>query len=316
MHLDTSTSHSHSQLQPYVGRFAPSPSGPLHLGSLTAALASYLDAKHYQGTWLVRIEDLDPPREIPGSKEHILKTLDRFGLEPDAEILYQSQRLDSYYKSLSQLHDQGLLFACDCTRRALLASSKTHQGKCLSTLQDKLIPSPDNHGHAIRILASDMTFSFQDRCQGEVSQNLLQDVGDFVLRRKDGLIAYQLAVVVDDAFQGITHSVRGADLISSTTRQIYLQEQLKLPLLSYLHFPVITDDHGNKLSKQHFSPSVDAYLPETALHIALRCLGQKTPIPPQKGALKEMLDSAIEHWHPQSIQATDNIQETALHSSL
>ena len=212
----------------YCGRFAPSPTGPLHFGSLVAAVGSYLDARSHDGQWLVRIEELDPPREMPGAADLILKTLAAYGFEWDGEVVYQSNRHDAYESALESLTRQGLLFPCSCSRREI-ADSTLGGGEHLvypGTCRDGLVEG--KVARAWRVRVTDADIAFDDNVQGPVSQCLQRDAGDFVLKRADGLYAYQLAVVVDDAWQGITHIVRGADLLDSTARQIYLQRCLGL----------------------------------------------------------------------------------------
>ncbi len=235
----------------YRGRFAPSPTGPLHLGSVVAALASYADARHGGGEWLIRIEDLDPPREQAGARQQILATLDALGLCSDDDILLQSQRLPIYHDVVERLLMSGAAFECRCSRTDLSPTAGIHRGACLS--QETTGPA------AVRLRVPDLHVDFRDRIQGPQSQNLLDAVGDFVLRRREGLIAYQLAVVIDDAQQGITHVVRGSDLLDSTARQIYLQSVLGLPTPSYAHIPVLVDASGAKLSKQNLAPAIDAH---------------------------------------------------------
>lgn len=231
----------------YIGRFAPTPSGHLHFGSLVAALASYLDARSVGGRWLLRMEDLDPPREEPGAQAAILKALESYGFEWDGEMVRQSDRHDAYAQVLNQLFNHGLAYACTCSRKKLAPYHGIYPGLCR------------NAGHAsedaaIRLRVPELEYHFTDRVQGEYRQHLGREVGDFVVRRRDGLYAYQLAVVLDDAWQGITDIVRGADLLDSTPRQLYLQELLGLPQPRYLHLPLITQPDGNKLGKSYRSP--------------------------------------------------------------
>ncbi len=237
----------------YRGRFAPSPTGPLHLGSLVAAMASYLDARAHQGRWLVRIEDLDFDRNVKGADSAILHTLQRCGMVSDEDVVWQSARTQHYDAALQQLGS--LVFPCGCSRKEI-ADSRLRAG-----LQDQQIyPGTCRHGltsnkparsYRLRVPeGEDAVFSFDDRLLGKQSQNLATEVGDFVLKRADGFWAYQLAVVVDDALQGITHIVRGSDLLDSTARQIYLQKLLAVSTPSYLHLPVVLSDSGEKLSKQ------------------------------------------------------------------
>lgn len=237
----------------YVGRFAPSPTGALHLGSLVAALASYLDAKAHQGRWLVRIDDLDQPRCVPGAGEAILASLAALGLRADGEVVWQSRRHAAYRVAFERLRADGALFACSCTRREI-ADSRSHPamrgreaiypGTCRNGL------APGRAPRAWRMRVDHNVIRFSDRWQGEAAQDLASEAGDFVLLRADGQWAYQLAVVVDDAAAGVTDVVRGADLIDSTPRQIFLQQSLGLPTPRYLHVPVVTNAQGEKLSKQ------------------------------------------------------------------
>ena len=215
---------------PYRGRFAPSPTGPLHFGSLVAAVGSWADARAHGGEWLVRMEDLDPPREVPGAADEILRTLEALGLEPDGPVVRQSERGDAYRAALDRLRDRGVLFACGCTRREIADSGLpgsdgglVYPGTCRNG------PPPGRPARALRVRVDDAVIAFDDALQGRVSQDLGRDVGDFVLLRADGFFAYQLAVVVDDAAQGITDVVRGIDLIDSTPRQIFLQRAARSP---------------------------------------------------------------------------------------
>ena len=290
----------------YRGRFAPSPTGPLHLGSLMAAVASYLDARAHQGQWLVRMEDIDPPRVVPGSADNILKTLEVFSLEWDGAVMYQSQRDEAYEQALEILNGKGELFKCACSRQHLRPQQGKHLKPC------------SYHGgpFSLRLKAADQVIEFEDRCQGLQRQNLRQDVGDFILKRKDGLYAYQLAVVVDDHDQRITHVVRGADLLDSTQRQIYLQHHLTSNPLSYCHFPVLLGDDGHKLSKQAFAAPVDAKNPMAALKLSLKALGQDTVFPlkeqDEAGSPKELLSIAIERWDVTLIPSVTGIPQQQL----
>jgi len=251
---------------PYRGRFAPSPTGALHFGSLVAALGSWLLARHHDGCWLVRVEDLDPPREVPGAAQRQLATLAAFGLVSDEPVVWQSGRHPLYADALSQLLADGSAFECRCSRTDLAASSGIHR-RCIA--HDPARPP------AVRLrVVDDTTVAFQDGLQGEVKQQVDRDVGDVVLRRADGFWAYQLAVVVDDAAQGITHVVRGADLLDSTPRQILLQRALGLPTPAYLHLPLIVDAEGHKLSKSMAALPVDDDAPLPALRAAWQLLGQ------------------------------------------
>lgn len=249
----------------YRGRFAPSPTGPLHLGSLLAALGSWLLARHAGGTWLVRIEDLDPPREVPGAASGQLATLAAFGLVSDEPVVRQSSRTPLYLEALERLLAQGHAFACRCSRRDLEPFGGVHV---------RCVANPSGQREAIRLRVPERVLCFQDRLQGRLCQDVARDVGDFVIRRADGLWAYQLAVVVDDAHQGITEVVRGMDLVDSTARQILLQECLGLPTPRHLHLPLVTDASGAKLSKSLAALPIDAGDPMPALARAWTLLGQ------------------------------------------
>lgn len=279
----------------YVGRFAPSPTGPLHFGSLVAALASYLDAKAHGGRWLVRMEDIDETRCHPRYAEDILTTLDAFGLHWDGDVLVQSTRKTRYAQALARLSAQGLTYACACSRREIADSAITgidgpvYPGTCRSRQLSK-------SGNAIRIIAPDRIISMQDGIQGQLSQHLATDVGDFILQRRDGLFAYQLAVVVDDADQGITHVVRGADLLDSTPRQMYLATQLGFSSPYYLHIPVATNQEGQKLSKQTLAPGITVSARQEILVAALRFLNQDIRSPAVQ-PVSDLLRRAIEKWN-------------------
>ena len=269
----------------YTGRFAPSPTGPLHAGSLVAALASWLDAKAHGGQWLVRIEDVDTPRCIPGADHTILRQLADCGLHPDLPLVWQSQRTALYQTALDTLASKALAYPCACSRKdieeALLLSghNKPRNGELIypGTCRDGL------HGKAARAwrLRTDTGLvHWNDRRLGPQQQDVQQEVGDFVLKRADGLFAYQLAVVVDDAAQGITHIVRGEDLTDNTARQLLLHAALNLPAPRYLHTPLVLGANGEKLSKQNGAQSITTHTPELALHClssAARVLGLDAP---------------------------------------
>lgn len=281
----------------YVGRFAPSPTGPLHFGSLITAVASYCDAKANQGTWLVRVEDTDIPRIYPGSEEHILRALDAFQLEPDAEIIFQKDRLDIYEDVIQQLRQQGLVYACQCTRK-MLGSNHIYQDTCRD------LGLAFEH-QAIRLKVADVEICFEDRLQGRHCSELKKDLGDFVLKRRDGIINYQLAVVVDDYLQGMTHVVRGADLLDNTERQIYLGQLLGYPRLSYMHLPLAMNDQGQKLSKQNLAQALDLTQAPQLLKQALQALHQAevdldTP--------ERMLQQAVVQWDIERIPHTTELQ--------
>ncbi len=278
---------------PYRGRFAPSPTGELHFGSLVAALASWLRARQRHGQWLLRIEDIDPPREVPGSTESILSGLAQFGLVADTDALYQSQRSEAYAQALRQLQEAGLAFPCWCSRTDLEAAGAIHRdGRCISARHDDREP-------AWRLRVPDVEIAFDDALQGPQRQNVREVVGDFVLKRADGLWSYQIACVVDDAFQAITEVVRGCDLLDSTPRQILLQRLLGLPTPAYLHLPLAVDAEGRKLSKSSNAPAVDASAPHATLALALRFLGQHAPEVPD---VQTMLRLAAERFDLSSLR--------------
>lgn len=274
----------------YIGRFAPTPTGPLHYGSLVAALASYLDAKANNGKWLLRIEDLDPPREDPNASTLIPDQLLAHGLQWDGEIQYQSNNSDAYEAALSLLDCKQLLFPCNCSRKDLAISNGLHQGVCNSTTDKP---------HALRFLVSHTSIEFYDQVYGDYEQDLAK-VGDQILKRKDQLYAYQLAVLVDDFHSAITHVVRGVDLLDNTPRQIHLLEQLDWPVPKYLHIPLITNESGQKLSKQNQAPALELSTPEQNLINALTFLNQALP-PTDSTSIESILIWAIQHWQPNLI---------------
>ncbi|AVO61275.1 tRNA glutamyl-Q(34) synthetase GluQRS [Pseudomonas chlororaphis] len=294
-----------SQTSSYIGRFAPTPSGHLHFGSLVAALASYLDARAVGGRWLLRMEDLDPPREEPGAQAAILKALESYGFEWDGEMVRQSDRHAAYAEVLNRLFNQGLAYACTCSRKQLEPYHGIYPGLCRNA----------GHGQedaAIRLRVPELEYRFTDRVQGEFRQHLGRDVGDFVIRRRDGLYAYQLAVVLDDAWQGVTDIVRGADLLDSTPRQLYLQELLGLPQPRYLHVPLITQPDGHKLGKSYRSPPLAADQATPLLFRALRALGQKTDSEMVHASPREVLSWGIEHWDALLIPRTLSVPEAQI----
>ena len=289
----------------YRGRFAPSPTGPLHAGSLMAALASWLDARAQGGEWLVRIEDLDPPREIAGAAAQILHTLERLGLCWDGEVLYQSTRSAAYDEALAALEDAGMLYYCRCSRSDLADTQGRYPGHCRDL---GLGPGP---GLALRCHCGDRPIRFDDRLQGSCSFRLSRLCGDFVVRRKDGLHAYQLAVVVDDAAQGITDVVRGIDLLDSTPRQIHLQQLLKLPTPRHAHVPVLVNEAGDKLSKQNLAPPADAERPTQVLFRTLQYLQQAPDPALLDGDTEDLLRWGIDHWRPAQLAGIRNVAEVS-----
>lgn len=278
---------------PYRGRFAPSPTGDLHFGSLMAAFGSWLLARRAGGEWLVRVEDLDPPREVPGAAERQLAALDAFGLHSDGPVLFQSTRGALYQAALDRLLDAGLAFACHCSRSELAAEGGVHR-RCVATG-----PRPDP---AIRLRVPDGTLvAFEDGVQGTIQQDVAASAGDFVLRRADGPWAYQLAVVVDDAAQGITDVVRGADLLDSTPRQILLQRALGLPVPRHAHLPLVLDEDGRKLSKSSAARPVDPQDPLPALRMAWIALGQAPGALDAARDVDTVIQSALAAFDPDAI---------------
>ena len=289
----------------YIGRFAPSPTGPLHFGSLVAAVGSYLQAKSHQGQWLVRMEDLDPPREMAGAADAILRTLDRFGLHWDGPVLYQSRRKEAYLEALKTLRATGLLYACGCSRKQISLISErgpfgpVYPGLCRSANRR------DQSRTALRIQVDDQLVEFCDAIHGNYGQRLESEVGDFVVRRADGLFAYQLAVVVDDAEQGVTEVVRGSDLLDNTPRQIYLQRLLGYSQPGYAHLPLALNAAGQKLSKQNGARAVDDERPHLTLLRVLDFLNQSPPSELCEAELDEIWQWAITHWSLAAIPARD-----------
>jgi len=288
-------------MEPYRGRFAPSPTGPLHFGSLVAAVGSYLEAKSRGGAWLVRMEDVDPPRAQPGAASLILRTLEACGMAWDGNIRYQSKRSEAYRAALTRLEAQGLVYACGCSRREIADSSLSPDGALIypGTCRNGLAPGKTPRATRIRVGAA--AIEFEDAVQGKIRQDLAAEVGDFVLLRADGLYAYQLALVVDDAEQGITDVVRGADLLDSTPRQIYLQRRLGLSTPRYLHLPAAVNAAGEKLSKQTLAAPVDARDPVPVLVQVMDFLGQSPPAQLRRASLAEFWGWALSHWDAQHI---------------
>src|SRR5580765_1489638 len=286
----------HDSTKPYRGRFAPSPTGPLHFGSLIAAVGSYLDARRRAGRWLVRMEDLDRPRESEGAADAILRTLEAYGFEWDEEVVRQSSRGAVYGAALDRLRTDGAVFPCACTRREISDSNlggtdePIYPGTCRNGLP------PGRPARSIRARVDDVPIAFEDRLQGRTEQNLAREVGDFAVRRADGLFAYQLAVVVDDFEQGISDVVRGADLLASTPRQILLQRLLGHPTPRYMHLPVAVNQNCEKLSKQtHAAPLTVAEAPVRLLQ-ALRFLGQEPPRGLDSAGISDLWSWAIASW--------------------
>ncbi len=262
--------------RPYVGRFAPSPTGPLHFGSLVAAMASYVDARAAGGRWLLRIEDVDQPRCSLVAETKIRSQLAAYGFEHDGEVVRQSERVDRYSEALRTLTSAGEAFVCQCTRAQLAVAARNAENETIYPGTCCALRLPDGAARAVRLRVGENTsdVSFVDRCYGLVRQNVKRDIGDFVLRRADGLFAYQLAVVVDDAQQGVSDVVRGADLLGNTARQIALQQCLGYPTPRYLHLPVARNANGEKLSKQTQATAIDERLALPTLAEAWRFLRQ------------------------------------------
>lgn len=290
----------------YVGRFAPTPSGYLHFGSLVAAVASYLDARAVGGKWLVRMEDLDPPREMPGAQAAILETLERYGFEWDGPVERQSERGEAYAAQVEQWLRSGLAYACTCSRKQLEGTGGIYPGTCRDAQHDW-------HGDvAIRIRVPELEYRFTDRLQGEFRQHLGREVGDFIIRRRDGLFAYQLAVVLDDAWQGVTDIVRGADLLDNTPRQLYLQELLGIAVPCYLHVPLIIQPDGHKLGKSYRSPPLEADQAAPLLVRALKALGQNPPAELLQATPRDVLAWGIANWDATAIPRSLTLEDARL----
>jgi glutamyl-Q tRNA(Asp) synthetase len=307
-------SRSATPIKPYRGRFAPSPTGPLHFGSLVAAVGSYLDARHHRGEWRLRIEDIDPPREAPGAADGILRTLEAFGLEWDGPVSYQSRHAERYEAALARLERLGFLYGCACTRREIPdsglsgAAGAVYPGTCRGGLP------PGRTARSLRVRVDDGDIGVHDRLQGHTRQSLREQAGDFIVRRADGLIAYQLAVVIDDAAQRISHVVRGADLLDSTPRQIYLQRLLGLPTPDYLHLPVAVNEAGEKLAKQTRAREVGHGQAVTVLQDVLRFLNQRLPESADDASPAELLRWASERWDVRAIPAGRALPSPARYS--
>lgn len=284
----------------YTGRFAPSPTGPLHFGSLVTAVGSYLEAKSRNGKWLLRVENLDASREVPGASEEILRTIEALGMEWDGEPMYQNHRKAAYEAAVFALESRNLVYPCFCSRKEIADSSirgiegPVYPGTCRTRFNK-------NQAGARRVRTDSTLIEFTDALHGRMGQRLERDIGDFVLCRSDGVFAYQLAVVVDDAEQGITHVVRGEDLLNSTPRQIYLQRLLGYHTPLYMHLPVVTNAKGEKLSKQTCAPPVDISHPLPQLMMALRFLGQTPPPELMRGSVKTLWKWAIYNWKPEAL---------------
>lgn len=286
----------------YCGRFAPTPSGPLHFGSMIAAIGSYCDARANGGTWHVRIDDIDRPRVVPGAAEDILRTMTTFALEWDGRPVFQSHNSASYHAAVHMLRSKARVFACSCSRREISEADETgmespvYAGTCRNGL------GAGRSARSLRLqVDDDAQTGFTDLLQGTVSQQLAAEVGDFIIYRAGGIFSYHLACAVDDAQQGVTHIVRGADLIDSTPRQIYLQSLLELPVPTYLHLPVATNDQGQKISKQTGATRVDHTRPGDVIYSVLDFLGQQPPSELVNAPARTAIDWAIDNWRRKSL---------------
>lgn len=296
----------------YRGRFAPSPTGPLHFGSLVAATASYLQALSNRGEWLLRIEDLDPPREVPGAAERIINTLEAHAFRWDGPVHWQSSHLAEYHAVAEQLLADGFAYRCTCSREDIRRSTTVisstgpvYPGTCRDLGRVAAAEMPD----ALRLRTGNSIVTFEDVLQGQVRCNVAESIGDFVIRRKDGLIAYNLATVIDDNRQGITEVVRGYDLLDVTPAQIELQHVLKLPTPIYMHVPVVINERGQKLSKQTGAKPVNEQQPGANLLAALGFLRQDPPTELTGEATDTIWAWATEHWHPEKIAAQRQLNQ-------
>lgn len=299
----------------YRGRFAPSPTGPLHQGSLVAAVASYLEARTQQGQWLLRMEDVDELRNVKGAADSILRSLEAYGFEWDESVVYQTQRKEAYEVALHQLKQQSLVYPCTCSRKQLRAAAL--EGKLKSgplgyiypgTCRSQSFKPGHSHDYAIRIKADEREICIEDALQDNYCQHLGDELGDFVIRRRDGLFAYQLAVVVDDAWQNITHVVRGTDLLDSTPRQVYLQQCLGYAPLHYAHLPIMRNPQGDKLSKQTGAEGIGHAADVPRLVDALRFLGQQPPAELHRATLHDAWQWALANWQLQLARKPDHEQ--------
>jgi glutamyl-Q tRNA(Asp) synthetase len=280
----------------YRGRFAPSPTGPLHFGSLVAAVGSFLEARTQDGEWLLRMEDVDQPRCSMAAATEILRALEAFGFAWNGEVVWQSRRTEAYATALERLKAAGRVFPCSCTRRELADSAIAPDGAAIYPGTCRAGLPAGREARAWRLRVGDAWISFDDAIQGHIVSDLASEAGDFILLRADGLFAYQLAVVVDDAEAGITHVVRGADLLASTSRQIFLQQCLGVPTPDYAHLPVAINAAGEKLSKQTRAAAVDVSRPGPALYAALDFLGQRPPSMLSRAPVNEIWEWARANW--------------------
>jgi len=294
--------------QKYIGRFAPSPTGPVHFGTLVAAVGSYLQAKTHNGNWLLRIDDVDTSRKVEGADVDIISTLEAFGFQWSGDILYQTQLTAAYEAALDELIEQSLVFPCLCSRKQLAqagagaGAGNIYPGTCRSRRL------PEFEEHSLRLIAEDITITFDDIVMGRQSQNIKTECGDFIIRRRDGLFAYQLAVVVDDAIQGITEVVRGTDLLDSTPRQIYLQRLLGYATPVYCHLPLAVDPAGNKISKSEGKSKIEITHREELLISTLGFLGQQVPDELSGSGIEDIWRWAMDNWDISRIPTSKTIQ--------
>ncbi len=287
----------------YKGRFAPSPTGSVHFGTLVAALGSYLQAKTNHGDWLIRIEDVDTTRKVEGSDLDILRTLEAFGFEWHGQIIYQSSQTEYYQQALEQLILESLVFSCLCSRKQLATTkSSVYPGTCRNRLP------AEKKQHALRLLTKNRTICFNDAVMGKQSQNIENQCGDFIIKRRDGLFAYQLAVVVDDARQGISEIVRGTDLLDCTARQMYLQQVLGYNTPVYCHLPLAVDAEGKKISKSDDATKVDINRREKLLCNVLQFLGQNPPADLSDSNINDIWSWAVQHWDIRQVPSKTHIQ--------
>jgi len=288
-------------LEPYRGRFAPSPTGPLHFGSLIAAVGSYLQARHCHGEWLIRIDDIDPPREQKGASKDILKTLEDFGFEWDAEVLYQSTRQRHYQEAVDELIGQSKAYFCSCSRKSILQkiehrkeqSDIVYPGFCRNRSLQK---SESSTNLSTRLLSNKEPITFIDKHLGKQKFDIEKEIGDFILQRRDGYFSYHLASGIDDAEQGITEVVRGSDLLKCTPCQILVQQALELKTPQYCHLPIAINETGQKLSKQNHATAINSENSVVLLHKTLKFLGQMPPIELLEGDQKDIWHWAKAHW--------------------
>ncbi len=313
---ETSGTQSLHNNSGYIGRFAPSPTGPLHFGSLVSALASYLDAKARRGKWLVRMEDLDPPREQPGAATTILRSLEEHGLYWDGEVIYQSQRSRAYQRCLDALLQAGLVYPCTCSRQDLTAMGGIYNGHCRNKLDVTATQTNEHKSYSLRLKLYDLPsratseqIQFDDIFQGLQTQNLRTQAGDQILKRRDGFFAYQLAVVVDDIAQGITHIIRGSDLLEVTGRQLFFFDLLGAPLPQFGHVPLAMQSNGQKLSKQNHAKAIDSKLASRNLWNGLVFLGQKPPAGLTDASTTEVLNWGIDHWKRSAVRGLSHLYQ-------